>query len=141
MWDNPPPTFSSEGSPHRRWRHRERHRRTRVRPPFVPEVLRRAECRRGEGRHNGVDIVDGISFDVRPGEVLGRVGESGGGKSLTALTVMGLEPRGARIRGRIQFDGRDLLARGRADRRRLLGHDMAMVYQDALSSLNPAMTI
>jgi peptide/nickel transport system permease protein len=94
-----------------------------------------------EGRHNGVDIVDGISFDVRPGEVLGLVGESGCGKSLTALTVMGLEPRGARIRGRIQFDGRDLLTLGRADRRRLLGHDMAMVYQDALSSLNPAMTI
>jgi peptide/nickel transport system permease protein len=94
-----------------------------------------------EGRHNGVDIVDGISFDVRPGEVLGLVGESGCGKSLTALTVMGLEPRGARIRGRIQFDGQDLLSLGRADRRRLLGHDMAMVYQDALSSLNPAMTI
>jgi peptide/nickel transport system permease protein len=94
-----------------------------------------------EGRHNGVDIVDGISFDVRPGEVLGLVGESGCGKSLTALTVMGLEPRGARVRGRIQFDGQDLLSLGRADRRRLLGHDMAMVYQDALSSLNPAMTI
>ena len=94
-----------------------------------------------EGRHNGVDIVDGISFDVRPGEVLGLVGESGCGKSLTALTVMGLEPRGARIRGTIRFDGKDLLSLRRAERRRLLGHDMAMIYQDALSSLNPAMTI
>ncbi len=94
-----------------------------------------------EGRHDGVDIVDGISFDVRPGEVLGLVGESGCGKSLTALTVMGLEPRGARIRGRIRFDGKDLLSLGRSERRRLLGHDMAMIYQDALSSLNPAMPI
>lgn len=94
-----------------------------------------------EGRHEGVDIVDGISFDVRPGEVLGLVGESGCGKSLTALTVMGLEPRGARIRGRIRFDGKDLLSLRRSERRRLLGHDMAMIYQDALSSLNPAMTI
>ncbi|MFI7061264.1 dipeptide/oligopeptide/nickel ABC transporter permease/ATP-binding protein [Kribbella sp. NPDC050124] len=94
-----------------------------------------------EGRHDGVDVVDGISFDVRPGEVLGLVGESGCGKSLTALTVMGLEPRGARIRGRIRFDGKDLLNMRRSERRRLLGHDMAMIYQDALSSLNPAMTI
>ncbi|MFC9692076.1 dipeptide/oligopeptide/nickel ABC transporter permease/ATP-binding protein [Kribbella sp. NPDC056951] len=94
-----------------------------------------------EGRHDGVDIVDGISFDVRPGEVLGLVGESGCGKSLTALAVMGLEPRGARIRGRIRFDGKDLLSLRRTERRRLLGHDMAMIYQDALSSLNPAMTI
>ncbi|MFF0268701.1 dipeptide/oligopeptide/nickel ABC transporter permease/ATP-binding protein [Kribbella sp. NPDC004536] len=94
-----------------------------------------------EGRHDGVDVVDGISFEVRPGEVLGLVGESGCGKSLTALTVMGLEPRGARIRGRIRFDGKDLLSLRRSERRRLLGHDMAMIYQDALSSLNPAMTI
>ncbi|WP_410788670.1 dipeptide/oligopeptide/nickel ABC transporter permease/ATP-binding protein [Kribbella sp. C-35] len=94
-----------------------------------------------EGRHDGVDVVDGISFEVRPGEVLGLVGESGCGKSLTALTVMGLEPRGARIGGRIRFDGKDLLSLRRSERRRLLGHDMAMIYQDALSSLNPAMTI
>jgi peptide/nickel transport system permease protein len=94
-----------------------------------------------EGRHNGVDIVDAISFEVRPGEVLGLVGESGCGKSLTALTIMGLQPRGARIRGEVVFDGRDLLTLRRSARRRLLGHDMAMIYQDALSSLNPAMTV
>ncbi|MGK5674297.1 dipeptide/oligopeptide/nickel ABC transporter permease/ATP-binding protein [Micromonospora sp. URMC 106] len=94
-----------------------------------------------EGRHDGVDVVDGITFDVRPGEVLGLVGESGCGKSLTALTVMGLQPRGARIGGRILFEGRNLLTLPRAARRRLLGHDMAMIYQDALSSLNPAMTV
>jgi peptide/nickel transport system permease protein len=94
-----------------------------------------------EGRHRGVDIVDGISFEVQPGEVLGLVGESGCGKSLTALTVMGLQPRGARVSGQVRFHHRDLLAEPMRARRRLLGHEMAMVYQDALSSLNPAMTI
>ncbi|MFD9459590.1 dipeptide/oligopeptide/nickel ABC transporter permease/ATP-binding protein [Streptomyces sp. NPDC060027] len=92
-------------------------------------------------RHSGVDIVDGISFEVYPGEVLGLVGESGCGKSLTALTVMGLEPKGARVRGHVRFNQRQLVGEPMRVRRRLLGHEMAMVYQDALSSLNPAMTI
>ncbi|WP_333772666.1 dipeptide/oligopeptide/nickel ABC transporter permease/ATP-binding protein [Streptomyces sp. IBSBF 3136] len=93
------------------------------------------------GRHRGVDIVDGVSFEVYPGEVLGLVGESGCGKSLTALTVMGLQPRTARVTGQVRFRQRDLLAEPMRVRRRLLGHEMAMVYQDALSSLNPAMTV
>ncbi|MGW7523747.1 dipeptide/oligopeptide/nickel ABC transporter permease/ATP-binding protein [Streptomyces sp. NPDC054783] len=92
-------------------------------------------------RHRGVDIVAGVGFEVHPGEVLGLVGESGCGKSLTALTVMGLQPRDARIGGQVRFRQRDLLAEPMRARRRLLGHEMAMVYQDALSSLNPAMTI
>ncbi len=94
-----------------------------------------------DNRHRGVDIVDGISFEVHPGEVLGLVGESGCGKSLTALAVMGLEPKGARVRGHVRFDQRQLVGEPMRVRRRLLGHEMAMVYQDALSSLNPAMTI
>ncbi|WP_027341070.1 dipeptide/oligopeptide/nickel ABC transporter permease/ATP-binding protein [Hamadaea tsunoensis] len=115
--------------------------RARPRPTGDP-VLVVEDLRIGfEGRHNGVDIVDGVSFGVRPGEVLGLVGESGCGKSLTALTVMGLQPRGARIGGRIMFAGRDLLRLSTKERRKLLGHEMAMIYQDALSSLNPAMTI
>jgi len=93
------------------------------------------------GRHHGVDIVDGISFEVHRGEVLGLVGESGCGKSLTALAVMGLEPRKARVRGRVRFGERQLVGEPMRVRRRLLGHEMAMIYQDALSSLNPAMTI
>ncbi|MFD6167741.1 dipeptide/oligopeptide/nickel ABC transporter permease/ATP-binding protein [Streptomyces coeruleorubidus] len=92
-------------------------------------------------RHGGVDIVDGISFEVHPGEVLGLVGESGCGKSLTALAVMGLQPKGARVGGQVRFGQRDLLAEPMRVRRKLLGHEMAMIYQDALSSLNPAMTI
>ncbi|MFF1743495.1 dipeptide/oligopeptide/nickel ABC transporter permease/ATP-binding protein [Streptomyces mirabilis] len=94
-----------------------------------------------DARHGGVDIVDGIGFDVHPGEVLGLVGESGCGKSLTALAVMGLEPKGARVRGHVRFGQRQLVGEPMRVRRRLLGHEMAMVYQDALSSLNPAMTI
>lgn len=94
-----------------------------------------------DARHGGVDIVDGISFEVYAGEVLGLVGESGCGKSLTALTVMGLQPKGARVGGQVRFGQRELLAEPMRVRRRLLGHEMAMVYQDALSSLNPAMTI
>jgi peptide/nickel transport system permease protein len=92
-------------------------------------------------RHGGVDIVDGIGFDVRPGEVLGLVGESGCGKSLTALTVMGLQPAGTRLNGRITFAGKDLLRLGKRERRALMGTRLAMIYQDALSALNPAMTV
>jgi peptide/nickel transport system permease protein len=112
----------------------------RARPlPQGPPILSVANLRIGFDA--GVDIVDGISFDVRPGEVLGLVGESGCGKSLTALTVMGLQPGNARVSGDITFDGEQLLTMPRKARRKLLGHDMAMIYQDALSSLNPAMTI
>ncbi|GAA1635866.1 dipeptide/oligopeptide/nickel ABC transporter permease/ATP-binding protein [Nonomuraea maheshkhaliensis] len=112
----------------------------RARPlPQGPPILAVERLRIGFAE--GVDIVDGIGFEVRPGEVLGLVGESGCGKTLTALTVMGLQPRDARVSGHIRFDGRELLAEPKRVRRRLLGHEMAMIYQDALSSLNPAMTI
>ncbi|WP_049565249.1 dipeptide/oligopeptide/nickel ABC transporter permease/ATP-binding protein [Streptomyces sp. SBT349] len=117
--------------------------RERARPPVEGEpVLSVRDLTIGFDRaHEGKDIVDGVSFDVRPGEVLGLVGESGCGKSLTALTVMGLQPRGARVGGSVTFDGRELTGLSPRARRHLLGHEMAMVYQDALSSLNPAMTI
>ncbi|MGW0196797.1 dipeptide/oligopeptide/nickel ABC transporter permease/ATP-binding protein [Nonomuraea sp. NPDC003201] len=112
----------------------------RARPlPQGPPILSVERLRIGFA--DGVDIVDGIGFEVRPGEVLGLVGESGCGKSLTALTIMGLQPRNARVSGHVRFDQRELLSESRRARRRLLGHEMAMIYQDALSSLNPAMTI
>ncbi|GLY40603.1 ABC transporter [Amycolatopsis sp. NBRC 101858] len=93
------------------------------------------------GRHEGVDVVDGVSFSVRAGEVLGLIGESGCGKTLTALSILGLQPATAQVSGQIRFAQRDLLALRPGERRRHLGHDIAMIYQDALSSLNPAMTI
>ncbi|WP_328456336.1 dipeptide/oligopeptide/nickel ABC transporter permease/ATP-binding protein [Amycolatopsis sp. NBC_00438] len=93
------------------------------------------------GRHDGVNVVDGVSFSVRAGEVLGLIGESGCGKSLTSLSILGLLPPTATVTGQIRFAQRDLLALRPGERRRHLGHDIAMIYQDALSSLNPAMTI
>jgi peptide/nickel transport system permease protein len=92
-------------------------------------------------RHNGVNVVDDVSFTVRSGEVLGLIGESGCGKSLTSLAIMGLLPATARVTGQVRFDQQDLLACTPRQRRRYLGRDLAMIYQDALSSLNPAMTI
>ncbi|MBO1031553.1 dipeptide/oligopeptide/nickel ABC transporter permease/ATP-binding protein [Tessaracoccus sp. SD287] len=91
--------------------------------------------------HGEVDIVDDVSFTVRPGETMGLVGESGCGKSITSMAIMGLLPRTADIRGEILFEGRNLLTMGARERNDLRGHDMAMIYQDALSSLNPSMLV
>ncbi|HEX7804912.1 MAG TPA: dipeptide/oligopeptide/nickel ABC transporter permease/ATP-binding protein [Cellulomonas sp.] len=92
-------------------------------------------------RHGDVAVVDGVSFTVRPHETMALVGESGCGKSLTSLAIMGLLPKTAVVTGQILFDGRDLLQMSPRERNALRGHDMAMVYQDALSSLNPSMLI
>lgn len=92
-------------------------------------------------RHGDVNVVDHVSYSVRPGETMGLVGESGCGKSITALTIMGLIDPRAEISGEIFYQGRDLLKMDPKERQGLLGHEMAMIYQDALSSLNPAMLI
>ena len=92
-------------------------------------------------RHGDVNVVDHVSFKVRPGETMGLVGESGCGKSITALTIMGLIDPKAQITGEILYQGENLLDKSIEERRALLGHEMAMIYQDALSSLNPAMLI
>ncbi|GAA4312227.1 hypothetical protein GCM10023178_75190 [Actinomadura luteofluorescens] len=115
----------------------------RARPlPYGEPLLRVEDLTIGfPDRYGDIGVVDRVSLEVRPGEVVGLVGESGCGKSLTSLAIMGLEPRGARIGGRLLFDGRDLRAMPARERRGLLGHEMAMIYQDALSSLNPAMTV
>ena len=92
-------------------------------------------------RHGAVNVVDNVSFSVRPGETMALVGESGCGKSITSLAIMGLLDPKAKISGEILFDGKDLLTMPAKERQALLGHDIAMIYQDALSSLNPAMLI
>jgi peptide/nickel transport system permease protein len=91
--------------------------------------------------YGDVELVSGVTFDIARDEVIGLVGESGSGKSLTNLALMGLLPRGAHVSGHVYFQGRDLLALPERQRRALLGHEIAMVYQDALSSLNPSMSI
>jgi peptide/nickel transport system ATP-binding protein len=85
-----------------------------------------------------VKAVDGISYQVAPGRVLGIVGESGSGKSVSNLTVMGLtRGGGARISGEARYDGRDLLTLGDEEMRHVRGGDIAMIFQDPLSSLHP----
>lgn len=91
--------------------------------------------------HGDVDIVDDVSFSVRPGETMGLVGESGSGKSVTSLAIMGLLPRTARVSGEVLLDGKNVLELGSKQLNALRGHDVAMIYQDALSSLNPSMLI
>ncbi|MAD37814.1 MAG: dipeptide ABC transporter ATP-binding protein DppD [Tistrella sp.] len=86
--------------------------------------------------------VDGVSLSVDAGEVLGIVGESGSGKSVSSLAVMGLLPPTARVEAqRLTFAGTDLLSLSGRARRRLTGKDVAMVFQDPLTSLNPCYTI
>jgi peptide/nickel transport system ATP-binding protein len=85
-----------------------------------------------------VQSLDGISYSVAPGEVLGIVGESGSGKSVSSLTVMGLtRARNARITGEVLFGGRNLLEASDDEMRRLRGDEIAMIFQDPLSSLHP----
>ncbi|MER7230338.1 dipeptide/oligopeptide/nickel ABC transporter permease/ATP-binding protein [Streptomyces olivaceus] len=92
-------------------------------------------------RYGDTRVVDGISFTVREGETLGLVGESGCGKSVTSLAVMGLLARNAEAAGEIRYRGRDLLKLAPKERRALMGPEIAMVYQDAMSSLNPSVLI
>lgn len=91
--------------------------------------------------HGDVEIVDNVSFEVRPGETMGLVGESGCGKSITSMAIMGLLPPTAKLTGEILFNGVDLLELSPKEHNALRGHEIAMIYQDALSSLNPSMLI
>jgi len=90
-----------------------------------------------------VRAVDGVSFHINPGETLGVVGESGSGKSVTALSIMRLipEPPGRIAAGAIRYQGRDLLALSAAEMRRIRGKDIAMIFQEPMTSLNPVHTI
>lgn len=95
----------------------------------------------GRGRKES-RAVDGISFEVDQGQVVGLVGESGCGKSVTSLALMGLLPsKGLTIGGRAEFDGTDLFTMSPSARRDLRGSEMAMIFQDPLSSLNPVVPI
>jgi len=94
-------------------------------------------------RRGVVRAVDGATFSVRRGETLGIVGESGSGKSMTCLSILRLvpEPGGRIVGGSIVFDGEDLLAKSREEMRRLRGSRIAMILQDPMASLNPALTV
>jgi len=95
--------------------------------------------RRGE---RPFTAVDGISFDVEPGQTVGLVGESGCGKSVTSLAIMRLlAKRGNKVSGSVRFEGTDLLKLSDKDMRDRRGRDLGMVFQDPLSSLNPVIPI
>src|SRR5438105_12533515 len=86
--------------------------------------------------------VEGVSLAVEEGEVLGIVGESGSGKSVAMLAVMGLVAYPGRVRAtRLEFAGRDLLGLSDGERRKLTGKDVAMIFQEPTTSLNPCFTI
>ncbi|MFT7677469.1 MAG: ABC-type dipeptide/oligopeptide/nickel transport system ATPase component, partial [Planctomycetota bacterium] len=98
---------------------------------------------RFETRHGIVRAVDGVSFNIEEGETLGLVGESGSGKSVTNLALLGLVPNPPGIveAGAIRFEGRDLLGLSPRELRAIRGKDIAMIFQDPMTSLNPLLTI
>ncbi|MBA4084383.1 ABC transporter ATP-binding protein [Janibacter terrae] len=86
--------------------------------------------------------VDGVSFDVQPGQTIGLVGESGCGKSVTSLAIMGLLPtRGNQVTGTVELEGTDLLGLSDKEMRARRGRDVGMIFQDPQSSLNPVVPI
>jgi peptide/nickel transport system ATP-binding protein len=93
-------------------------------------------------RKTTVQAVDGVSFTIQPGETVGLVGESGCGKTMTGLSVMRLLPPGGRVvGGSIKLEGRELTALSDSEMRRVRGDDVAMVFQDPMTSLDPTMTV
>jgi oligopeptide/dipeptide ABC transporter ATP-binding protein len=90
-----------------------------------------------------VQAVDGITYDLYPGETLGIVGESGSGKSVSTMSILGLipQPPGRIVRGEAIFKGKDLLKVSKKDLRRIRGNELAMVFQDPMTSLNPVLKI
>ena len=89
-----------------------------------------------------VHAVEGVSLYVEPGETLGIVGESGCGKTMTALSVMKLLPTGGSITGgSIKLDGQEISALSDEDMRKVRGNEVGMIFQDPLTSLNPTMTV
>jgi oligopeptide/dipeptide ABC transporter ATP-binding protein len=89
-----------------------------------------------------VHAVNGITFDIAPGETLGIVGESGCGKSVTSLAILGILARAGRVtQGRAVFQGRDLIGLPDSELRKIRGKEIAMIFQDPMTSLNPVLTV
>lgn len=107
----------------------------------VPPILEVKDLCIKFPRHGEVNVVDRVSFVVRPRQTMGLVGESGCGKSITSLTIMGLLDPKATVAGEVLYDGQNLLAMSQKQMNGLRGREIAMIYQDALSSLNPSMLI
>jgi peptide/nickel transport system ATP-binding protein len=89
----------------------------------------------------GVPVVADVTFGLERGERVGLIGESGSGKSMTALSLIGLLPEEAEVRGRIDFDGRDIVRLGEGQRCRLRGDRVGMIFQEPMTALNPTMRV
>ncbi|WP_414943502.1 ABC transporter ATP-binding protein [Amycolatopsis sp. cmx-11-32] len=87
------------------------------------------------------DLVRGVSFDIARGERVGLIGESGSGKSLTALSIMGLLPEELAASGSVKLDGRELLTAPEKELSRLRGNELSIVFQEPMTALNPAMRV
>lgn len=95
------------------------------------------------GKNKVLPVVDGVDFEVKKGETLAIVGESGSGKSITSLSIMGLVPKpgGKIVDGQIIFDGTDLVSLSENEMFKVRGNEIAMIFQEPMSSLNPVLTI
>ncbi len=114
-------------------------------PQPEQDVLLRVSGLKTQFRQDGrtVTAVDGVSFDVRRGETLAIVGESGSGKSVTAMSILRLipSPPGEIVDGEVIFDGKDMLSLSDEEIRRMRGSDIAMIFQEPMTSMNPVLTI
>ncbi len=105
---------------------------------LIVEGLTTELSRRGQS----FKIVDGVSFQISPGEIVGLVGETGSGKTMTALSILRLLPQSVSVSGgTVRLDDLDLLALSPADLRRVRGDRISMVFQDPMASLDPAFTV
>src|SRR4030043_604648 len=91
--------------------------------------------------NSSIKVVSGLNFEINEAEVFGLVGESGCGKSLTALSIMGILPRNAFAEGEIIFKGKNLLKLDKESMRRLRGKELSMIFQEPMTSLNPVLTV
>jgi ABC-type microcin C transport system duplicated ATPase subunit YejF len=98
----------------------------------------RVRLRGGSGP---LTVVDGVDYRVEQGEVFGVAGESGSGKTMSMLALLGLLPEGAVVEGRVRFEGQELLRLPRSKLRRISGRELSMVFQDPMTSLHPMLTV
>ena len=90
---------------------------------------------------NGVQAVNGVDLELSPGKIVGVAGQSGSGKSLTALAAMGLAPAGANVRGSIRFRGTELVGMRERELSKIRGSGMTMVFQETITALNPVVNV
>lgn len=108
---------------------------------LIPNLLNIKDLTVSFGKKHRQTVIENISFEVKTNEILGIVGESGSGKSVTSMSIMGLLPKDStHIEGSIEFVGRDLLKLSSQELQKIRGNEIAMIFQEPMSALNPSMT-